>query len=182
VAGYNIAAVKEPNERAHGGNIGGHSVWYCWTAPATDIYVFDTAGSEIDTLLGIYSGTALGSLTLVAENDDFGTNGISAVTFTATAGTNYKVALDGFAGETGNLVLNWAPFRKPRLSIRPLASRRCEISVAGNTGAYALEAANTFTTWTNRATFTISGSPFVYVETENAAFQFYRVLSLPPKD
>ena len=177
VRGYNVAAVKEPNERAHAGNIGGHSVWYCWTAPATDTYAFDTAGSQIDTLLGIYTGTSVGAVTVMADNDDFGTNGISAVTFNATAGTNYRIAVDGFAGETGNLTLNWAPFRRPRVAIRPLASRQCEITVTGNTGAYALQAANNFVSWTNRVTFTIIGGPSVFVETENKPFQFYRVIS-----
>ena len=44
----------------------------------------------------------------MASNDDVpGTiGGPSAVTFTAVAGTTYYIAVDGYNGATGNLVLN----------------------------------------------------------------------------
>jgi hypothetical protein len=176
VAGYNIGAVKEPNELAHVGNIGGHSVWFCWTPPVTDSYVFDTTGSDFDTLLAIYTGSTVANIVSVAGNDNFGTNNTSMVRFNGAAGTNYKIALDGFSGATGRYVLNWAPFRRPSLSIRSIATNRCEITVRGNAGAYELQGGNNLTNWATRTTFSLTGPPFVYAETANGSFQFYRVI------
>jgi hypothetical protein len=44
------------------------------------------------------------------KNDDFDYPNIlqSSVTFNATAGTTYKIAVDGYDAETGNIVLNWS--------------------------------------------------------------------------
>jgi hypothetical protein len=60
-------------------------------------------------LLGVYTGNAVNSLTPIAKNDDIdlGINVQSSVTFAAVAGTTYKIAVDGFDGDFGNIVLNW---------------------------------------------------------------------------
>jgi hypothetical protein len=181
VQSYNTGAVKESNERAHAGNIGGHSVWFCWSAPAAGTYVFDAVGSTFDTLLAIYTGSSVNAVTEVAANDDFGTNGASVVIFNAAAGVNYKIALDGFAGQTGNYILSWAQFRRPVVSIRPLTPTQCEITVTGSTGSYDLQAASAIIgPWTRRASFYLTGTPFRQVEAEGPAFQFYRVIALNP--
>ncbi len=51
-----------------------------------------TAGSAIDTLLAVYTGTVVNGLTIVgAGNDDCPNAGtISCITFTATVGTVYN--------------------------------------------------------------------------------------------
>jgi hypothetical protein len=79
-----------------------------------------TEGSSFDTELGIYTGSSVGSLTPVAANDDanFPSDSTSAVTFSATAGTTYYIAVDGYYGpshglHTGNIVLNWCQVPKP---------------------------------------------------------------------
>jgi hypothetical protein len=105
--GSTAGASKEPGEPAHAGNAGGRSVWYVWTAPANANVTVHTGGSEIDTLLAVYTGTAVDSLALVAENDD-AADGTSSVAFAATAGTAYRIAVDGFAGEQGTFSLAWA--------------------------------------------------------------------------
>ncbi|HYE74316.1 MAG TPA: hypothetical protein VEF04_13340, partial [Blastocatellia bacterium] len=69
-----------------------------------------TAGSNYDTLLAVYTGNSVSSLTTIAKNDDVNTQGgilTSSVTFNATAGTFYKIAVDGWDADTGNIVLNW---------------------------------------------------------------------------
>ena len=108
VVGSNDGASKEPGEPAHAGNRGGASVWWRWTAPATGEAAFDTRGSSFDTLLAVYTGTRVDSLTRVASNDDIG-GGVrqSQVTFTARRGQVYYIAVDGYGGATGNIVLNW---------------------------------------------------------------------------
>ncbi len=51
----------------------GSTVWYTWTAPNIGGgVIFDTYGSNFDTVIAVYTGNSLGSLTLVSCNDDFG--------------------------------------------------------------------------------------------------------------
>lgn len=71
----------------------------------------DTLGSEVDTPLAVYTGSAVGALTLVVENDDANGNRWSRVEFDATAGAEYRIAVDGYYApfSTGDIVLNWRP-------------------------------------------------------------------------
>lgn len=83
-------------------------VWYSYTAPADKVVTMDTAGSDYDTKLAVYSGTC-GALDCVTGNDDgAGLGGRSRVTFTAAAGATYYVYVTGFSSNTGNYVLNVA--------------------------------------------------------------------------
>jgi uncharacterized repeat protein (TIGR03803 family) len=109
VTGRNSSATKEPGEPNHAGNAGGSSVWFRWTAPLSGQYSFDTAGSVFDTLLAVYTGPSVNALTLVASDDNSGADFTSAMSFQAAGGMTYYVAVDGFAGEIGTLVLNWSP-------------------------------------------------------------------------
>jgi hypothetical protein len=108
VNGTNVNATKETGEPAHAGNAGGKSVWYSWTAPSTGSATFDTGQGDFDTLLAVYTGTSVSGLTGVASNDDYQDSGASRVTFSATAGVVYKIAVDGYAGDVGAVVLHWA--------------------------------------------------------------------------
>ncbi|HET6939184.1 MAG TPA: M6 family metalloprotease domain-containing protein [Nocardioides sp.] len=87
------------------------SVWYRWTAPSNGNLTLSTAGSGYDTVLGLYTGSAVTALTELAANDDENHNaGIltSKVVKAVTAGTTYQVAADGCAGSTGRLVFSWS--------------------------------------------------------------------------
>jgi hypothetical protein len=114
--GSNVNATKEAGEPNHAGNAGGHSVWYRWTAPTGGTVTIDTTGSDFDTLLAVYTGSAVGALTAVASNDDASSSvGQSAVTFSPTAGTTYQIAVDGWRGTAptavgafGNVKINLA--------------------------------------------------------------------------
>jgi hypothetical protein len=76
--GTNLGANKESGEPSHSpdGNLGGASVWYRWQAPGSGNVTMTTAGSNFDTLLGIYTGNSVGALTLIGRNDDVGTPGV----------------------------------------------------------------------------------------------------------
>jgi hypothetical protein len=106
VYGANVGATKEPGEPDHAGNPGGASIWYCWTAPITGTATFTTAGSSFNTLLAVYTGSSVSTLTNIASNA--GGNGNSSVTFSATGLTMYHIAIDGNNGATGDTVLNWS--------------------------------------------------------------------------
>lgn len=103
----NTSATKETGEPDHAGNAGGHSLWWAWTAPASGDYSFCTTGSAFDTLLAIYQGTALTSLTLIADNDDTDSAVTSCLVFTAVEGEEYLIAVDGKDGTSGAVSLQW---------------------------------------------------------------------------
>jgi hypothetical protein len=104
----NVGATLETGEPVHAGVSNGASIWWVWTAPATRSVTIDTAGSGFDTILAVYRGSAVNALTKVVANDDVSsTNRTSKVTFSATAGTVYRIAVAGYAAATGSVVLNW---------------------------------------------------------------------------
>jgi len=107
VSGTNLFATREPGEPNHAGQPGGRSVWYSWTAPASGVVTFTTAGSTFDTLLAVYTGTVVSNLTVVASDDDSGGFFTSALTFNAVAGTQYQIAIDGLGGAAGTYILSW---------------------------------------------------------------------------
>ena len=104
--GRNLQATLEPGEPNHLGS-GSHSVWYRWTVPASGLASVDLRGSNFDTVLAVYTGTLLNSLTLVAENDQSEDDDTSRVEFEATAGTTYHIAVDGFITDTGDIALTY---------------------------------------------------------------------------
>ncbi len=105
-AGSNVGAGREAGEPTHGSSTATASVWWTWTAPSSGTWEANTIGSAYDSLLGVYTGSALNSLATVGTDDDGGGNLTSRVTFTATAGTVYQIAVDGWGGETGAITLN----------------------------------------------------------------------------
>lgn len=108
VYGYNVEATKETGEPNHAGNAGGRSLWWRWQAPLSGPVNLHTHGSTFNTLLAVYTGTAVNGLTVVASNNDDGSaNGASGLTFTASAGTTYRIAVDGFSGANGTVTLDW---------------------------------------------------------------------------
>jgi hypothetical protein len=108
--GANVGATKQTGEPAHAGETGGASIWYSWTAPSSGRATIDTFDSDFDTLLAVYTGTAVNGLTPVASNDDapFGNDQLqSTVTFNAVAGVTYQIAIDGYGAAAGHTVLHW---------------------------------------------------------------------------
>jgi outer membrane protein assembly factor BamB len=105
------------------GSAGSHSLWWQWTAPENASVEIDTSGtgggqypggSTYPTLLGVYTGGSLGSLTLVQASANFGTEPIegssgsepySEVTFHTTAGTTYQINVQGQNGQSGQTIL-----------------------------------------------------------------------------
>jgi hypothetical protein len=69
--------------------------------------VFDTNGSNYDTLLAAYTGSAVSGLTQLDADDDEGVGLQSQISFPVTQGVTYRIAVDGYAAASGNIVLNW---------------------------------------------------------------------------
>jgi hypothetical protein len=88
VQGYNWGATKEAGEPAHGGDLGGASVWYRWIAPRSGSARFNLCCGPSPAQIGIYAGSALDALTPVA-------GGHEAVEASVVAGDEYRIAIDG---------------------------------------------------------------------------------------
>ena len=134
VRSNNAIATKELNEPNHAGNRGGASIWYRWAAPNNNPVTIKTVGSDFDTTLAVYRGTSVSSLSPVASNDniDTGVRRTSKVRFTPTAGTEYRIAVDGWSDSMGNVTLGvsssapaptlgvvWAPNQDGFGEVRP---------------------------------------------------------------
>ena len=96
VSGDTSRATHEPGEPEHGAGAA-HSVWYSWTAPTDRRVTFDTTGSAPGTVAAIYRGDGVGALTRV------GVPG-ATVAIDASAGSTYRIAVDGPGGA---FVLGW---------------------------------------------------------------------------
>jgi hypothetical protein len=153
VSGTNLNATKEVNEPSHAGNAGGKSVWWTWTAPSSGNAVIDTNGSSFDTLLAAYTGTAVSSLTQIAADNDSGPNLTSRVTFAATAGVVYRIAVDGVNGASGNIQLTLALAVPPPPGMAIIASWNFDTAPYPNPlGASTGTGSISFSGWTGTVT------------------------------
>ena len=84
-----------------------HSMWFEISVPSAGRLEIDTAGSNFDTTLAAYEGTSLSALRQVAQNDDASGTLTSAITLSPTSPTSYRIAVDGYNGNTGSIRLNW---------------------------------------------------------------------------
>ena len=113
VSGSNVEATKQAGEPDHAGNPGGHSVWYSWTPGVNQLVGIGKGScfSSIDTLIAVYTGPSVGSLTPVASNaSPFGNNCFNEppqAEFEALAGTTYWIAVDGRDGAEGSFELQF---------------------------------------------------------------------------
>jgi hypothetical protein len=107
--GFNFHATHELGEPTHITANAVRSAWWHWTAPSNMTARISTDGSDFDTVLAIYTGTAVNALSLIASNNDAGVGNNSLVTFNATAGTTYRIVVDGFDHNFGNIQLNVNP-------------------------------------------------------------------------
>lgn len=103
--GSNVNSTVENGEPNAGVQNGGTTVWWRFTAPVAGTFVVSTEGSNFDTVATIYTGGSVDNLTQVGNDDDGGTGATSRATFTAVAGTTYRIRIRGFAGAQGSIGL-----------------------------------------------------------------------------
>jgi Pro-kumamolisin, activation domain/Divergent InlB B-repeat domain len=111
VSGGNTNATKENGEPIIAGNAGGKSVWWSFTAPADGVLTLNTTNSTFDTLLGLYTGTNVAALTLIADNDDAfpgAPGGFSFISQAVKAGQTYDIDVDGYDAASGNISLSYS--------------------------------------------------------------------------
>jgi PASTA domain/F5/8 type C domain len=105
-AGTNVDATAETGEPAHWPTGGGRSAWFSWTAPSDGPVTFETCTADFDTVLAVYTGGSVAALTRVAASDDACDFG-SRVGFSASAGSQYRIAVDGYRTAVGTFSLAW---------------------------------------------------------------------------
>lgn len=121
----NVDATLEAGEPANFSGYGTHSIWYKITPVADGNVTVSTTGStrtddgnpgaKYDTVLDVFTGSAVNALTLVGGNDEEPDGGYtSSFTFAATAGTTYYARVlewyDGTAAWAASsaIVINWS--------------------------------------------------------------------------
>ena len=111
VSGENTNATKEAGEPDHAGNAGGKSVWWSFTPSADGVLTLNTTNSTFDTLLALYTGTEVASLTTIADNDDAfpgAPGGFSFISQAVRSNQTYHIAVDGYDGVSGNISLTYS--------------------------------------------------------------------------
>jgi hypothetical protein len=136
----------EPSQIAS--KTGGKSVWYRWIAPATGTVYVSTKWSDFDTLLAVFIGTNITSLDHIASNDDDGGLPTSALTFTAVAGTEYRIAVAGYLNASGDLVLtlNQPMLVPPRITAK-FTDGRIVFGASAADGTFVLEKSSDLVKW-----------------------------------
>lgn len=171
--GSNVGATYQAGEPDPAGISGPTSVWWSWELPVTGSVTIDTAGSSFDTTLGVYTGSTVAALSLVAENDDSGYYVHSYVTFAGTAGTLYRIQVNGFLGETGGITLSivatgagapsviWLTPPGPSYASGSLMTLRWDV-FGGTTSHTSVHYDTVNPPWAGPSTPTMSGAPGAY--------------------
>ncbi len=180
VMASNVGATREAGEPLHCGNVGGSSVWFLWRAPYSGRFIVSTVGSDFDTLLAIYKGSSLSGLNSVASNDDAQMNvRASWLTINAINNEEYYIAVDGFNGASGNIVLTI----KSDVS-SPIAHWRYDLNIGfnailnGDIGLnYTVQATTNFVNWISVTNIFNSTGQIRFNDNDKTnSFKFYRVI------
>ncbi len=148
--GQSGTATLEAGEPGHAGRVVDRSLWVSWVAPAHGLAEFWTDGSKFDTVLAVYAeesalgglggpggggGNPFAGLREVAAQDDGEDLGAlhSRVRFPVRAGVRYEVAVSGYAGASGEVVLAWN-FQETPFELPVLLHRETDRTVVLGTG------------------------------------------------
>jgi hypothetical protein len=125
----NTGASREPGEPLHAPDIwaaGHRSAWWQWTAPTSGVVTVRSYSWQVGTLLGVYQGNSLTSLTPVGTGREEwltsgGFPGGRAITFTAQRGQVFQIAADSYQEQAGELwmwVVQFVPTANDRFGQR----------------------------------------------------------------
>jgi hypothetical protein len=94
---YNAGATHQTGEPMLA-NSTGKTVWWSWTAPVGGTVSIDLGGSDFAFPVGIFTGTSVNKLQLIAQD-------AGGVSFTAVAGQTYQIGVSDLGGLTGAIAL-----------------------------------------------------------------------------
>jgi hypothetical protein len=164
----NAGATKQAGEPDHAENTGGKSVWFKITPTTTKVIRINTTDTTFDTLLAVYTGSAVNNLQLVGYNNECNSlcGGASTVDLMLTAGTTYYIAVDG-SNENG--IVGEGSFKIVLLEYD--AADNNDINRAYNLGASYFGGSIAGTNY--NATIE-AGEPFAYAANANGKSVWYR--------
>jgi len=121
VTGTVAWATQEMGEPAHGEE----SVWWSWTAPASDAMTLTTDGEWSPEALWVYVGSSVSNLVCITNSNGsssydfwFHESGGPRLVFQAVAGTEYQIAAVGWnRGGVGNFALHFITSAPPSVTI-----------------------------------------------------------------
>ena len=108
----NQTATLEPGEPEHDGDPGvAASLWWVWTPATSTNVLISTAGSAVDNVLAVYTGSALAGLQPVAASEsNLGLFQPAQAGLYVQAGTTYHIAVaSANSNSAGSLVLTITP-------------------------------------------------------------------------
>jgi subtilisin family serine protease len=115
----------------------GATVWYRLEPGYRTEMTIDTAGSDFDTILGLYEGATVDALTALACNDDIAGHTSARVSADVFPGHTYWVQASGSSGATGTLSLAVSdvgdisdPPTWPSATLRAPSIRKDQITLA----------------------------------------------------
>jgi subtilisin family serine protease len=104
----NTSATRETGEPTTRGATAS-TKWYSYVPTSSGTLTINTNGSSFDTVLGVFTGSSVSSLTTVASDDDSGDGFSSSVSFSVSSGTTYFVQVASWStGQVGAIALNWS--------------------------------------------------------------------------
>lgn len=109
----NLYATTESGEPTAGIPTYSASIWYNWSPAADSTAIVDTAGSAIETVVGVYTGDRVDRLTAVPAVSRGGKRQVN-LRFDAKRGATYRIAVGGYTtNETGSIRLRVQPNGRP---------------------------------------------------------------------
>jgi subtilisin family serine protease len=110
---------------------GALSLWYQWQAPADGWITFDTSrASALETIVALYTGSSLETLSEVGYSDGWGSARRGRVSLFVRGGTNYFLTVAGRSfwgpatGYRGPFTLSWYPTQSPSLTANQFSPKR----------------------------------------------------------
>lgn len=117
--GSTSAATGQLGEAGISHHAYGKSVWFRLVTPMDLRFNAKTEGSSYDTTLALYRGANISEARLVSGNDDVNGSALwSEIDVNLSSGT-YWLAIDGYAGASGNYSLAWQTISTPVMLATP---------------------------------------------------------------
>ena len=190
VVGFdNGLATTEPGDPAtyDGSNLGGHSIWYSWTAPVTGPVTLVGSSATIFSLVDVFTGDSLTNLVSAGNTADFGSGPPKTVTakFTAHYGVMYQIVVAGFGSSSGVGTLSLtAKYGPPALQTNSGVGNPpggiYGFSVKGSAGSsFVTYASTNLINWSPVATNLFATNLFNYIETNAFPRRFYYIQPAP---
>jgi subtilisin family serine protease len=104
----NSSATRETNEPFTFGSTA-FTKWYAYTPASSGTVAINTVGSVFDTVLGVFTGSAVSSLSLVKQDDDSGGSRTSSLSVSVSSGITYFIQVGSyFSFSSGAITLSWS--------------------------------------------------------------------------